>query len=102
MALGEGDLSFSTIIRNIGFLVKNVPFAGKKAEYHLNKVIETAKEIGAKGTLGMAYFHLGRLHIAKRRKDKARECICKAMELFEECEVETPLKRAKEALDSLG
>ena len=82
--------------------MKNVPFAGKKAEYHLNKVIETAKEIGAKGTLGMAYFHLGRLHIAKRRKDKARECICKAMELFEECEVETPLKRAKEALDSLG
>jgi hypothetical protein len=32
---GEGDLSISTVVKNIGFLLKNVPFAAKKAERHL-------------------------------------------------------------------
>ena len=33
------------ILKNIGFLIKNAPFAAKKAEDHLNKAIEIAKEI---------------------------------------------------------
>jgi len=101
MALGEGDLSLSTIVKNIGFLGKNVPFAAKKAEHHFSKAIETAKAIGAKGTLGTAYFDLGRLHIAKRRKDEARECISKAIALFEQCEIEARVKQAREVLASL-
>ncbi len=95
-------MSVSTVIKNIGFLVKNVPFAAKKAEDHFNKAIEMAEQIGAKGILGMAYYDLGRLHIAKRRKDQARECISKAIDLFEQCEIETRVKRASEILASLG
>ena len=44
--------SLSIMAKNIGFLVKNVPFAAKKAEEHFNKAIELLKEIGAKGFLG--------------------------------------------------
>ena len=95
-------ISLSTMAKNIGFLVKNVPFAAKKAEEHFNKAIAVEKEIGAKAYLGMAHLDLGRLHRAKGRYDKARECICTAIELFEQCEAEAYLKQAKEALESLG
>jgi len=72
--------------------------AAEKAEDHFNKTIEVAKEIGAKGTLGMAYLDLGLLHNAKGQKDQARRGISTAIKVFEECEAETRLKQAKEAL----
>ena len=79
-----------------------IGYADKKAEDHFNKAIEVAKEIGAKCTLGMAYLDLGLLHNAKGEKDQARRYISTAIEVFEECEAETRLKQAKEALTSLG
>jgi tetratricopeptide (TPR) repeat protein len=99
---GEGERSLSTMFRNIGFLVKNVPFAGKKAEDHFNKAIEAAKEIGAKGFQGLACLNLGLLHKAKKRTEQAQKCITEAVQLFEQCKAETSLKQAKEALVSLG
>lgn len=102
IVLGEGDLSLSTALKNLGFLIKNVPFAAKKAELHFDRAIDVAKEIGAKGTLAQAYLDLGLLHKAKKRKEKARECLSKAVEYFELCEVETFLKQAREELESLA
>jgi len=99
---GEGPKSFSFLAKNIGFLMKNIPFASQKAETHFNKAIEAAKEIGAKGILGQAYLDLCLLHRAKKRKDQARECISKAIQIFEECEAETYVKQAKKALVSLA
>ena len=99
---GEGERSLSTMFRNIGFLVKNVPFAGKKAEDHFNKATEVAKEIGAKGFQGLACLNLGLLHKAKKRTEQAQKCITEAVQLFEQCEAEAYLKQAKEALASLG
>jgi tetratricopeptide (TPR) repeat protein len=95
-------MTLSTIAKNIGFLVKNVPFAGKKAEYHFNKAIEVAKEIGAKGVQAQALLDLGLLHKAKGRMGQARKHISKSIELFEESGAEGFLKQAKEALASLG
>jgi len=89
------------IAKNIGFLVKNVPFADQKAEFHFNKAIEIAKEIEDKWHLGPAYLDLGLLHKAKKRNDRAKECISKAILIFEECEADAYLKQAKEALASL-
>jgi tetratricopeptide (TPR) repeat protein len=77
-------------------------FAVEKAEDHFNKAIEVAKQIGAKCTLGMAYLDLGLLHRARGQKDQARRCISTAIQVFEECEAETRLKHAREALESLG
>ncbi|MBW1797215.1 MAG: hypothetical protein JRJ21_02155 [Deltaproteobacteria bacterium] len=98
---GAGPMNLSIIAKNIGFLIKNVPLADKKAELHFNKTIETAKEIGAKGFLGLAYLDLGLLHKAKKRKDQAKKCISEAVQLFEECEADVYLKQANEALESL-
>ena len=37
---GQGSLPLSLLAKNVGFLVKNVPLAAKKAESHFNKAIE--------------------------------------------------------------
>jgi class 3 adenylate cyclase/tetratricopeptide (TPR) repeat protein len=99
---GSGQLSFSTIVKNIGFLVRNVPFAGQKAEKHLNRSLEVAREIGAKGTMSMSLLSLAQLHAAKGRKDKARGCASTAMEIFEQCDAQHYLKEARDLLASLG
>jgi tetratricopeptide (TPR) repeat protein len=98
---GENLPSFSILARNIGFMVKNVPSAAKKAEDHYNKAIKIAKEVGTIIYLARAYLDLGLLHKAKKRNDQAKECISKAVELFEQCEAEVFLEQAKETLASL-
>jgi tetratricopeptide (TPR) repeat protein len=87
--------------KNIGFLLRNVPSAAEKAEKHLHQVIEIGEEIGSKNTIARAYLDLGLLHKAKKRTGQAKECISKAIELFEQCEATVFLKQAKEALESL-
>ena len=99
---GEEKISLTNVVKNLGFVLKNVPFAAKKAEDHFNKAIEVAKEIGAKGIEGRAYLDLGHLHKVKGRSDHARDCFSKAVRIFEECEADVYLKQAKEALKSLG
>jgi tetratricopeptide (TPR) repeat protein len=93
--------SLSIMAKNIGFLVKQFPFAGKKAEEHFNKAIELFKEIGAKGFLGQAHLSLGLLYKASKRTDQARQCILKAINIFQECESDIYIKQANEALNSL-
>jgi tetratricopeptide (TPR) repeat protein len=97
-----GPKSLSLIAKNIGFLIKNVPFADKKAESNFNQAIEVAKEIGAKGILGQAYLYLGLLHKAKNRTSLAKGCISEAIKVFELYGAEIYLQQAKEALASLG
>ena len=93
--------SLSIMAKNIGFLVKNVPFATRKAEEHFNKAIDLSKEIGVNGYLGQTYLSLGLLYKATKRTDQARQCILEAIDIFHECEAEVYLKQANEALDSL-
>ena len=94
----SATVSLTTMAKNVGFILKNVPSAGKKAEEHFNRAIEVAKEIGAKGLQGQAYLDLGRLHKAKGKSDQARDCFIAAVEIFEECQSEVFLKQANEAL----
>ena len=100
----EKTESISPLIlaKNIGFLVKTVPFADKKAESHLNKAIQIAEEIDDKSHLGPVYLDLGLLHKTKKRTEQAKKCISKAIEIFEQCEAEGYLQQAKDALQSLG
>jgi len=82
-----GPSSVSNVAIRWNFIVQNAgSFAGKKAEEHFNKTIELAKEIGAKGLLGGTYLDLGLLYKTKKRVDQARQCISKAIQIFEEGE----------------
>ena len=82
-------------------MVKNVPAARKKAEYHFKRSIAVAEEVGAKGWIAQSYMDLGLLHKAKKQTEQAKECIAKAMELFKQCEAEFYLKQAKEIMSTL-
>jgi len=99
---GAGPKRLSIIAKNVGFLIRNVPLASKKAEGHFNKAIGVAREIGAKGLLGQVYLNLGLLHQAKGRTEQAQQSITEAIQLFERCEAEGYLIKAKEVLKSLG
>jgi len=93
--------SLSIMAKNIGFLLKTVPFATKKAEEHFNKAIELLKEIGAEGLLGPVYLSFGLLHKSRRRKEDARQCILEAINFFKQCGAEAYLMQANEVLESL-
>ena len=64
--------------------------------------VEIASEIGARSVLGQAHLGLGLLHRAKGRKEKARESIYEAIEIFEEIGATGFLKQAREAMAALG
>jgi len=81
---------------------KAAPAILKTAENHIDKAIEVHREIGAKSSLGRIYLDLGTLHMVKGEKARARECLSNAIELFEQCEIKSYLKQAREALASLG
>jgi tetratricopeptide (TPR) repeat protein len=97
-----GPTGLSTMAKNIGFLTKNVPFAGRKGRAHFMEAIEVSEKIGAKSILGPAHLYLGSLHLAKKRKDQAKECISKAIQIFKQCEAVDYLKQAEDTLGSLG
>ena len=78
-------------------MIVGIPREIKDKEFR----IEVSKEIGAKGILGQAYLDLAFLHKAKNRPNQAKECVSEAIQLFEKCEADVYLKRAKEALASL-
>ncbi|MEE4261059.1 MAG: AAA family ATPase, partial [Desulfobacteraceae bacterium] len=99
---GENVPSFSILARNIGFMLKNVPAAAKKAEDHFKKAIAHAQEVGAYNYVALAYLDLGILYKAKKRTKLAQDCITRALELFEKGGSEVYLKQAQEALASLS
>jgi tetratricopeptide (TPR) repeat protein len=101
IVLRNDEFSLPVKIKNIAFLVKHIPLSSKKAEAHFTLAIKTAKQVGANGLLAQAYHGLGLLHNAKKRTRQARECMLKAVGLFEQCEAEAYLQEAKEALAAL-
>jgi class 3 adenylate cyclase/tetratricopeptide (TPR) repeat protein len=90
-------ISFVSIVKNIFFLAKNLPFARQKAENHYRKALVSAQKVGAKAMEGQAQLGLGKLYRKTGNSDKARDCFSSAVELFEECEAETFLREACEA-----
>jgi tetratricopeptide (TPR) repeat protein len=101
MATGRGPRDFRFVMQNFVFLVRNLPFAGQKSEYHLKRAIEASKEAGAIATLSQAYFDLALLYKAKKRVDEAKNCLYEAIRIFEQCSAEVYLRKAQEALSSL-
>ena len=101
MARRATPTSFASIVKNMGFLAKNLPFARQKAETHYKKAIASAQKVGAQAMEGQAHLGLGKLYSSTGNKDKARECFSSAIQLFKGCEAETFLKKAHEGLSAL-
>jgi tetratricopeptide (TPR) repeat protein len=101
LAVGDNRKSISLVVKNLFFLIRNIPFASKKAVNYFDESISVAKKIGAKGILGQAYLDLGLLYKAKKRNHKALEYILEAVKIFDECNADVFQKIAKESLPTL-
>jgi class 3 adenylate cyclase/tetratricopeptide (TPR) repeat protein len=98
----EARISPLAMVKNIGFLLTNLPVISRKIEQHFNKAIALAQEVNARGILAQAYLDFGIYHLKKNRKDKARECMARAIVLFDECRADGYLKQAQRALEQLN
>jgi len=101
LAGGGQQVTFSRVMNNIGFLVKNIPFAAKNAEDYFQSALRQFDEMGSKGWVGRASLGLGRLHKIKGRKEQARKYITDAIKIFEETEADGFLRQAREELAAL-
>jgi tetratricopeptide (TPR) repeat protein len=99
--LGTGSPANFPVMRNLGFLLKNRPFARRKAEERLRKSLAAAEEIGARSTAGSACLDLGLLYRFMGKTEQARDCLEKAKRHFEQCEADRYLKQTEDALSSL-
>jgi hypothetical protein len=95
---GTGAGSLSLPVRVLAKLMRRMPFAVRRAEMHFARTIETAEQIGAVFLLGQACFDMGILHQLRGQNDRARKTLARAIQLLEECEAESLLVQAKEAL----
>jgi len=102
MIQSETPKNFKVIDKNIGYLMKTIPFAAKKAKSHYREAIKTAQEIGAKGFLGQSYLALVFLYNLKKRNDEARHYFLETISIFEDCEAYVFLEKAKKGLESLS
>jgi hypothetical protein len=89
------------MIKNLGFLLRNFPFAGRRAEDHLKRSIATSEEMGARGVAGMACLDLGLLHQATGKKEQARDSLTRARQHLEACGAELLLKQVDSVLNSI-
>jgi hypothetical protein len=93
--------SLPIMAKNLGFLIRNVPFASQNAEKHLCNAIKLLEQMKVKVYLGLAYLSLGLLHKHKRKTAQARQHILDAIQIFKECEAYVYLEQANEALNSI-
>ena len=102
IALREGDLGLSKLVKNIFFLVAHLPWAVRYSENHFKAAIRIAEQINANGVKGQALFDLGRLYQAKKREHLAVPLIKESIALFEQLGASGHLKRAQAALNRVS
>jgi len=100
MQIAQGAGMNLTLVRNLKFLLQNVPFASRRAEAHLTRAIQVAREIEAHLLLGHCYLDLGRLYRFKGKIEKGRKCIQEAMEIFKSRGAEVHFQQARAELQS--
>jgi class 3 adenylate cyclase/tetratricopeptide (TPR) repeat protein len=92
-------LDLWSALKNPGFIMKEVPFARRKAIAYLNRVIRVGKEVGARSFAhGRALLNLGLLYQLNGRKPQAEECLAEAQHIFTQCNSETYVQRVQQAL----
>ena len=100
--VGENALGIKGIIKNIGFIVQNVPGAMKKAENYLLKTIEEGRKIGSDFMVSQACFDLGLAYKARKQNDKALKYLTKAKEVYERMGADINTKKVEDIIRPLS
>jgi len=92
-------LGLWSAFKNLGFIMKEVPFARRKAIAYLNSVIRIGKEVGARSFAhGRALLDLGLLYQLNGKKQQAQECLAETQHILTQCNSETYAQRVQQAL----
>jgi class 3 adenylate cyclase/tetratricopeptide (TPR) repeat protein len=95
-------LSLWSAFKNLGFIMKEVAFARRKAIAYLNSVIKVGKEVGAKSfAQGRAWLNLGLLHQHCGRQELAKECLDEAQQILCQCNSEMSSLQIRQALAAM-
>lgn len=101
IAQGKEKPTLTVLMKNFSFVMKNVPFALKKAETYFQKAIETSKKYQIQGLLAQSYYNLGELYLSKNQKNSAKACFSHAENVFKELEAEIYLANTRRMLKKL-
>jgi hypothetical protein len=102
IATSARRLGFWATVKNLGFILKEVPFAKRKAKACLTQVIQIGKEVGAKGFVqGHAWLNLGLLHHQNGRQELAKECLGEAQGILAQCNSEMSPQQIQQALAAM-
>jgi len=101
MTAPVGPVKISVLLKNLGFIVRQAPFAFQRATQHYNTAAKMCREYSFDGMLGMVYLSLGQLYLQKGKKEPARENLLAAATLCRKCEATVNLKQAEELLRNL-
>jgi tetratricopeptide (TPR) repeat protein len=89
-------------VKNPGFMMKEVPFAKRKAKAYLNHVIRVGEEVGAKGFVhGRALLNLGLLYQQSGKEEQSKNCLCEAQQILAQCNSETISPQVRQALSAI-
>ena len=103
MVLRDQELNFRYVLKNLFFIITQLPFAKSRVEAYLNRVIAVGQEVDSHGFLhGQALLDMGLLLRSKGKKKSAKEYFTKALQIFHRCSSLTYSKRCQEALDSVS
>jgi class 3 adenylate cyclase/tetratricopeptide (TPR) repeat protein len=81
MVLRQARPTLSMLVRNLGFVLRTLPFAGRKARQQLEAGIRLCRELGMTVWLARGLLDLGLLGRAERRLAEARRSLEEAREL---------------------
>ena len=101
LALRQGKLSGWAMLRNLPFLILNLPRAAEKAEYHFKAAVRLADRIDALGVKAQACLDLGQLYKFRRKYGVAKLLIRKSMTLFDKLGADHHLRQATAVFNTL-
>ena len=100
MAMGKMELPFSTILRDLWFIVRTLPVARRKACHHYEEVLRSARVYNMPGLLVRGLYGLGMLSMEGKDYNKARSYLEEALQIAEG-EGLYAAEKIRRALDSL-
>lgn len=78
MALGDNKPSLGVMIRNLGFILSNVPFAAARARRYLEQAASECCKYGVPANFARAQLDLAILNLRQKRDDEAYACLIEA------------------------
>ena len=101
ITVGDNSLGLTSIIKNFGFVARNVPNALKKAERYLVRTIDNGKNVGSKFLVSYASYDLGLAYKAKKKWKDAKEYLSLSEETFKHMGADINLIKVQDQLKTL-